>query len=84
MKGIFVILDGVADEPCNVLERKTPLESAKTENLDYFAERAEIDQCYTVKKDFIPESNEGVLSLLGYEPFEISRGQLEALGTGMN
>ncbi len=82
MRGILVILDGVADEPCAALGGKTPLEIAKTENLDYFAEHGKIDRCYPVKKDFVPESNEGVLSLLGYEPFEISRGQLEALGLG--
>ena len=30
MKGVFVVLDGVADESCKVLDGKTPLEFAKT------------------------------------------------------
>lgn len=71
MKGILVIIDGVADEPTSVLKEDTPLEAAK------------LDYCYPVKKDFTPESNEGVLSLLGYDPFLIKRGTLETLGLGV-
>lgn len=84
MKGVFVILDGIADQPCYALGQKTPLEAAKTPNLDAIAEKSKLDYCYTVKKDYVPESNEGVLSLFGYDSFAISRGQLEALGIGVN
>ena len=48
MKGVFVILDGVADEPCTVLKNKTPLESARTPNLDFFANSAAIDHCFPI------------------------------------
>jgi 2,3-bisphosphoglycerate-independent phosphoglycerate mutase len=83
MKGVFVILDGVADEPCYALGQKTPLEVAKAPNLDWFASKGKMDYCYTVKEDFVPESNEGILSLFGYDSFAIGRGALEALGMGI-
>lgn len=83
MKGVFVIIDGVADEPCVVLGEKTPLEIAKTTNLDWFSARGRVDYCYPVKEGFAPESSEGVLSLLGYEPFSVKRGVLEAIGLGV-
>jgi len=35
MKGVFVILDGAADEPVSRLGDKTPLEFSKTPNLDF-------------------------------------------------
>ena len=84
MKGVFVILDGVADEPCYVLGQKTPLESAKTPNLDFFAEHGKIDSCQTVKQDFVPGSEHGILGLLGYDPFEYNRGAFEAAGMGLD
>ena len=80
MKGVFVILDGVADEPCSSLHGKTPLESAKTPNLDWFAERGEIHKCYTVGKVIAPESSSAVVSLLGYDYRKSPRGILEARG----
>lgn len=83
MKGVLIIIDGVADEHCAILGGKTPLEIAKTPNLDWFSERGSVDYCYPVKKDFAPESSEGVLSLLGYEPFSVRRGTLEAMGLGV-
>ena len=38
MKGVLIIIDGVADEHCAILMGKTPLEIAKTPNLDWFSE----------------------------------------------
>jgi 2,3-bisphosphoglycerate-independent phosphoglycerate mutase len=83
MKGVFVILDGIGDEACKDLNGKTPLEYAKTPNLDRFAFRGKIDYCFTVREGYVPESNEGVLSLMGYESSEVGRGALEALGLGV-
>ena len=37
MKKILVILDGLGDLPCKELNGKTPLEDAKTPNLDFLA-----------------------------------------------
>lgn len=83
MKGIFVIMDGCADQPCQALQQKTPLQFANTPNLDKIAKKSKIDYCYTVKEDFVPESNHGVLSLLGYDFFALERGAFEAAGLGI-
>ena len=64
MKGVFVILDGVADLPCSQLGDKSPLEAAQTPNLDEIAKRAKIRHCYTVKEGVAPESSSAVLSFL--------------------
>ncbi len=82
MKGVFVIMDGVADESCQILGGKTPLEFAKTPYLDEIAKRAKLDYCYPIKQDVAPESSSAVLSLLGYDYDEVSRGILEAVGAG--
>jgi 2,3-bisphosphoglycerate-independent phosphoglycerate mutase len=84
MKGVFVILDGCADEPCSSLGDKTPLEAAKTPNLDALAKKAKINNCYTVKQGVVPNSDNGVVSLLGYNSSDVRRGAVEALGLGVN
>lgn len=83
MKGVLVILDGVADEPCEALGGKTPLEVAKTPNLDKIASKARIEQCCPVKEGVAPESSSAVVSLLGYNPVYAPRGPLEAAGRGI-
>ncbi|PIN90468.1 hypothetical protein COU60_01430 [Candidatus Pacearchaeota archaeon CG10_big_fil_rev_8_21_14_0_10_34_76] len=83
MKGIFVILDGVADEGCQALGMKTPLDAAKTPNLDYLAKKSKLDYCYSVKEGIAPESSNAVVSLLGYDPNLAPRGPLEAQGYGI-
>lgn len=83
MKGVFVILDGAADEPCSLLDGKTPLEAANTPNLDEIAKKSKIGYCYTVKEGVAPESSAAIVSLLGYEPNFIPRGPLEACGLGI-
>lgn len=83
MKGIFVIIDGVADRACRSLGDNTPLQVAKTINLDWFAEKGEIEHCYGVKEGVAPESSSAVISLLGYDASEAPRGPLEALGAGI-
>jgi 2,3-bisphosphoglycerate-independent phosphoglycerate mutase len=83
MKGVLVILDGLGDLPHSVLGEKTPLEAAATPNLDFLASRGELGFMYNVKKGFIPESDEGILSIFGNNLADSSRGQLEARGAGL-
>lgn len=75
-----MILDGAADEPCNVLGDKTPLEAAKTPFLDSIAKKSKINYCFTVKEGVAPESSSAVVSLLGYDYQMAPRGPLEAMG----
>lgn len=83
MKGIFVILDGVADESVSSLGDKSPLEAAKTPNLDEIAKKSRIDYCYTVKEGVAPESSAAIVSLLGFDPNFAPRGPIEAIGLGV-
>ncbi|MEX0920797.1 MAG: alkaline phosphatase family protein [Candidatus Pacearchaeota archaeon] len=83
MKGIFVILDGLGDLPNRQLEGKTPLEAAKTPNLDFFSVRGEMGYMYPVKPGFSPSSDEAILSIFRNDFREVSRGQLEARGAGL-
>ena len=83
MKGVLVILDGIGDGPRQTLGGKTPLEAAKTPHLDALARRGKLDYCWTVKKGFVAESHQGIMSLLGYDLVDEDRGTLEALGLGV-
>lgn len=84
MKGILIILDGLADLPHPDLKNKTPLEISKTPHLDFFSNKGKIDYCYTVKEGVAPQSHNAVISLLGFDPNSVPRGPLEALGAKIN
>jgi len=83
MKGILVIIDGVGDLPHKLLGNKTPLEVAKTPNLDFLAARGKLGYMYPVKPGFVPESDEAVVSIFGNNLMSSTRGQLEARGAGI-
>ena len=82
---IYVILDGVGDLPFPERGNKTPLEAAATPHLDKLTARGSMGIVYTVKRGIAPESDAGVFSLLSYDPskLDLSRGVVEALGSGM-
>lgn len=83
MKGVLVILDGLGDLGHSQLGGKTPLEAAETPNMDFLATRGELGLLYTVKPGFIPESDEGIVSIFGNDIIKSTRGQLEARGTDL-
>jgi 2,3-bisphosphoglycerate-independent phosphoglycerate mutase len=82
---LYVCLDGLGDEPNPELGGRTPLEAARTPNLDRLAHEGREGLVYTVGKDIAPESDIAVFAILGYDPREEhpGRGVLEALGSGM-
>jgi 2,3-bisphosphoglycerate-independent phosphoglycerate mutase len=84
MKGLFVILDGVADEICYKLKDKTPLEYAGTPNLDFFASKGEIYNCFPIAEGVAPQSSSGIVSLLGADFRDFPRGLIEAFGAGVH
>lgn len=84
MKGILVILDGIGDLPDNQLNGQTPLESAKTPNLDFLATRGEMGYMYPVRMNFIPESDEAIVSIFGNNLLSSTRGWLESKGEGFD
>jgi len=76
----------MGDLPIAELGNRTPLEAAKTPNMDFLAKNGKTGLMYTVRKGVAPESDVAVISLLGYDPFEYStgRGIIEAVGAGLD
>ena len=86
MKLIYAVIDGMGDLPIDELGNKTPLEAAKTPNMDCLARNGQNGLMYSVGKGVAPESDAAVISLLGYNPFKYStgRGIIEAVGAGID
>src|SRR3990172_6167613 len=86
MKYAILIGDGMADNPVPELNGKTPLEHAKTPNMDSLASRGELGLFKTVPDGFPPGSDVANLSILGYAPklYYTGRAPLEAASIGVN
>jgi proposed homoserine kinase len=80
MKYVLLVPDGAADDPLPDLDGKTPLEFARTPNLDALARRGQVGSVLTVPEGMYPGSDVANLSLMGYEParYYTGRGPLEA------
>jgi 2,3-bisphosphoglycerate-independent phosphoglycerate mutase len=85
MKYIVILGDGMADEPLEQLEGKTPLEYAKTPNMDWMAKNGACGMLRTIPDDFEAGSDIANMSILGYAPqkYYTGRGPLEALSMGI-
>lgn len=86
MKYLVMLCDGMADEPLEELEGRTPLETAVTPNLDRLAPISEIGMVRTVPKGMAPGSDTANLSVIGYDPkrYYTGRSPLEALSIGVD
>lgn len=84
MKYIVILCDGMADEPLEELGGRTPLEAARTANMDRLAKESEIGMVRTVPEGMAPGSDTANLSVIGYDPKEYYTGRspLEALSIG--
>ena len=80
MKYAIIIPDGAADEPLEVLDGLTPLESAHTPNMDRVAREGVLGTVRTVPDGFESGSDVATMSLLGYDPaiYHTGRAPLEA------
>jgi 2,3-bisphosphoglycerate-independent phosphoglycerate mutase len=85
LKLIYVVIDGLGDLPTKEFGNETPLSLAHTPNMDSLAKHGKTGLMYTVAKGIAPESDVGVVSILGYNPHKYStgRGVLEAVGAGL-
>jgi 2,3-bisphosphoglycerate-independent phosphoglycerate mutase len=81
LKYIVILGDGMADEPLVELGGKTPLEYARTPNMDTIARNGRSGMLRTVPPGFEPGSDIANLSVLGYDPrkYYTGRGPLEAV-----
>jgi 2,3-bisphosphoglycerate-independent phosphoglycerate mutase len=86
MKYIIIVIDGAADYRITKLGRKTPLQFAKTPNLDSIALSSEMGTARTVPEGMAPGSDVANLSVLGYDPkkYHTGRAPLEAASMGIN
>ena len=86
MKYIVILGDGMADEPLADLGGKTPLEYAKTPNMDRMAKNGACGMLRTIPDNFEAGSDIANMSILGYDPqkYYTGRGPLEALSMGID
>ncbi len=84
MKYILVLADGMADEPIDALEGRTPLEAADTPTFDGLSSKGEVGLLNTIPTGMKPGSDTANLSVLGYDPlrYYTGRSPLEAISIG--
>lgn len=80
-----MILDGLGDRPSPDTGGVSPIVAAATPHLDRLAQAGTLAEVSLLGPGIAPESDAGVLALLGYDPAKDSpgRGVLEALGVGI-
>ena len=85
MKYALVIPDGCADEPQASLGGLTPLQAARTPNMDEIARLGETGLADHVPASMPSGSDVGTMSLFGYDPlqFHTGRAPLEAAAQGI-
>ena len=85
MKYIVLLGDGMSDKKLEELDGKTPLQYAKTPNMDFMARRGKMGLAKTVPDGFPPGSDVANLSVFGYDPRTCYSGRspLEAASIGV-
>ena len=86
MKYFVMLCDGMADEPVEKLNGKTPMMVANKPNLDYLAQRSEVGLVRTVAKGLKPGSDVANMSVMGFDPMKYYTGRspLEAASIGID
>lgn len=85
MKYIVLLGDGMSDEPLDQLGGKTPLQVARTPNMDFMARHGLLGLAATVPEGLPPGSDVANLSVFGYDPRTCYTGRspLEAASIGV-
>ncbi len=84
-KTVFLVADGMAGWPLDVLGGRTSLQAAVTPTLDLLAPKSLCGRCQTIPQGMPPGSDVANMSLLGYDPKEhhTGRGPIEAAAQGL-
>lgn len=85
MKYALLVGDGMADFPLPQLDNRTPLEYAKTPNMDAVAKTGRVGLVKTIPDGIAPGSDVANMSLLGYDPakYYSGRAPIEAASMGI-
>ncbi|MFY9402030.1 MAG: cofactor-independent phosphoglycerate mutase [Candidatus Omnitrophota bacterium] len=85
MKYIVLVCDGMADIPQKEIRGRTPLEAARTPNMDFIAKYGRLGRVRTVPEGFTPGSDIAQISIFGYDPkkYYSGRAPLEAANLGV-
>ena len=85
MKYIVLIPDGASDETYEEIGGKTPLEAARTPNMDFMAKHGRVGFNNPIPSGMEPGSDVGHLSIFGYNPKKhyCGRAPLEAASMGV-
>lgn len=85
-KYILMVGDGMGDYPMEELGGRTPLQAAKTPNMDSIASKGVVGEVKTIPEGMDPGSDVATLSLMGYDPgqYHTGRSPLEAAAMGVD
>jgi 2,3-bisphosphoglycerate-independent phosphoglycerate mutase len=85
MKYVVCVPDGCADEPCDELGGRTPLQVAHMPNVARLAARGEVGRAAVIPDGMPPGSDVGNMAILGYDPaeFHTGRAPIEAASLGL-
>jgi 2,3-bisphosphoglycerate-independent phosphoglycerate mutase len=86
MKVIILLGDGMSDVVYSELDNKSPLQAAKTPNMDFMAQHGQVGLAMTVPEGLPPGSDVANLSVFGYDPRSCYTGRspLEAVSMGVS
>jgi len=85
MKYCIVLLDGMGDYALENLQGKTPVEAARTPNMDFISTHGRLGTVNTIPAELAPGSDVANLSVMGYDPRKCYTGRapLEAASMGI-
>ena len=85
MKYLVLIGDGMSDRPLSELKGRTPLEAARTPNMDFLARNGMVGWTKNVPRGMPTASDVANMSIFGYNPrkYYTGRGPLEAASLGI-
>lgn len=85
MKYIVLVGDGMADYPIKELGERTPLEAARTPNMDFIAKHGRLGRVKTIPDKAAPGSDVANITIFGYDvhKFYTGRGPIEAVNLGV-
>ncbi len=82
---LYLVLDGLGDEPCVELAGQTPLAAAHTPNFDILAKSGQVFWLDLADRSGHVTTSRGQFALLGYDDEDTTprRGPVEAVGLGL-